>query len=51
LPVVGALVGAVGAAWLLWQFKSEGAVPGLPALNGGALVGGAVGLALQGVVG
>jgi presenilin-like A22 family membrane protease len=50
LPVVGALVGAVGAAWLLWQFKSEGAVPGLPALNGGALVGGAVGVALQGMV-
>jgi presenilin-like A22 family membrane protease len=51
LPVVGALVGAVAAAWLLWQVKSEGAVPGLPALNGGALVGGAVGLALQGLVG
>jgi presenilin-like A22 family membrane protease len=50
LPVVGALVGAVGAAWLLWQFKDDGAVPGLPALNGGALVGAAVGLALQGVV-
>jgi presenilin-like A22 family membrane protease len=51
LPVLGALIGAVGAAWLLWQCKSEGTVPGLPALNGGALVGGAVGLALQGVVG
>ena len=51
LPVVGALVGAVGAAWLLWQLKSEEAVPGLPALNGGALVGGCVGLALQGLVG
>jgi presenilin-like A22 family membrane protease len=50
LPVVGALVGAVGAAWLLWQVKGEGAVPGLPALNGGALVGGCVGLALQGLV-
>jgi presenilin-like A22 family membrane protease len=50
LPVVGALVGAVGAAWLLWQVKGEGAVPGLPALNGGALLGGAVGLALQGMV-
>jgi presenilin-like A22 family membrane protease len=50
LPVVGALTGAVGAAWLLWQFKSEGAIPGLPALNGGALLGGAVGLALQGMV-
>jgi len=50
LPVVGALTGAVGAAWLLWQVKPDGAVPGLPALNGGALVGGGVGLALQGMV-
>jgi presenilin-like A22 family membrane protease len=50
LPVVGALTGAFGAAWLLWQFKSEGAVPALPALNGGALVGGAVGLAVQGLI-
>ena len=49
LPVIGALIGAVGAAWLLWQVKSDGAVPGLPALNGGALAGGAVGLALQGI--
>ena len=51
LPVVGAAVGAVAAAWLLWQRKSEGAVPGLPALNGGALLGAAVGVALQGMVG
>ena len=50
LPVVGALTGAVAAAWLLWQIKSDGAVPGLPALNGGALAGGAVGLAVQGMV-
>ena len=50
-PVVGAAVGAAGAAWLLWQLKNDGAVPGLPALNGGALAGAAVGLALQGVVG
>ena len=51
LPVVGAAVGAVAAAWLLWQVKGDGAVPGLPALNGGALAGAAVGLALQGMVG
>lgn len=51
LPVVGAAVGAVAAAWLLWQVKGEGAVPGLPALNGGALAGAVTGLALQGMVG
>jgi presenilin-like A22 family membrane protease len=51
LPVVGALTGAVGAAWLLWHIKSDGASPGLPALNGGALLGACVGLALQGMVG
>lgn len=46
-PVVGAAVGAVGAAWLLWQLKGDGTAPGLPALNGGALAGAAVGVALS----
>jgi len=50
-PVAGAAAGAVGAAWLLWQLKSDGAVPGLPTLNGGALAGAAVGVALSAGIG
>jgi len=50
LPVVGAVVGAVAAAWLLWQHKPDGESPGLPALNGGALAGGAIGVVLDGLV-
>jgi len=51
LPVVGALTGAVAAAWLLWQAKDEGTSPALPALNGGALAGAAVGVALSAGIG
>jgi presenilin-like A22 family membrane protease len=50
LPVVGAVVGAVAAAWLLWQHKPDGDSPGLPALNGGALAGGAIGVVLNGLL-
>jgi presenilin-like A22 family membrane protease len=50
-PVAGAAAGAVGAVWLLWQLKSDGAVPGLPTLNGGALAGAAVGVALSAGIG
>jgi presenilin-like A22 family membrane protease len=34
----------------MWQHKPEGKSPGLPALNGGALAGGAIGVVLNGLV-